>query len=268
MMLRQTAGRARRTGSTRPPFAGTAPFGAPDAIADLNADGKLDLVSSGSDSLSSSTFVVVSLGGGDGNLTPVVFTTSGFISTGVTIGDFNGDGKLDLAMPSFIFGIGNVLQVYTGNGDGTFQAAVNSPASQDFSGVVSIDLNGDGILDLVADGSCVYLGNGDGTFTEKGCSKLPAGVFVKQTAFGDFNGDGKLDMVSLGSFDNVSPFKQVVLLSLGNGNGTFKSPTQVPAGVLSITPDSFGLSIGDINNDGKLDIAVGSKNRTFLFLQK
>jgi hypothetical protein len=124
-------------------------------------------------------------------------------------------------VPSNVFGTGNVLQVYFGNGDGTFQAATDSPASQDFIGVVAADVNGEGILDLIADGSCVYLGRGNGTFTEKGCTKVPKGIFVKQVIFADFNGDGKLDFVAPGSLDNQSPFHQVVLLSLGNGDGTF-----------------------------------------------
>jgi FG-GAP-like repeat len=241
--------------------------GIPDAVGDLNGDGKLDMVSVANNFFNN--FLEVYLGAGDGTFTSSSLPTfTGGISTGVTIGDFNRDGKLDLALPSFIFGTGNVLQVYPGNGDGTFQAATNSPASQDFIGVVAADVNGDGILDLVADGSCVYLGKGDGTFTEKGCTKVPAGIFVRQVALGDFNGDGKLDIVALGGFDNQSPFHQVVLLSLGNGDGTFRTPIQIQAGVEAIVPAFFGLAVADFNNDGKLDIAVSSKNRSFVFLQK
>ena len=86
--------------------------------------------------------------------------------------DFNGDGKLDLAVPSNVFGTGNVLQVYFGNGDGTFQSATDSPASQDFIGVVAADVNG----------------NGDGTF--RAPIQIQAGVLaVAPTFFGLAVGD-------------------------------------------------------------------------------
>jgi len=241
--------------------------GFPGAVGDLNGDGKLDLASV--DNNFFNNFLEVYLGAGDGTFASSSLPNfTGVISTGLAMGDFNGDGKLDLALPSSIFGTGNVLQVYFGNGDGTFQAATNSSASQDFIGVVAADVNGDGILDLIADGSCVYLGKGDGTFMEKGCTKVPTGIFVKQVLLGDFNGDGKLDLAALGSFDNQAPFHQVVLLSLGNGDGTFRDPIQIQAGVLAVVPSFFGLAVGDFNNDGKLDLAVGSKNRSFVFLQK
>ena len=241
--------------------------GFPGAVGDLNGDGKLDLASV--DNNFFNNILEIYLGAGDGTFASSSLPNfTGSISTGLAMGDFNRDGKLDLALPSSIFGTGNVLQVYFGNGDGSFQAATNSPASQDFIEVVAADVNGDGILDLIADGSCVYLGNGDGTFNEKGCTKVPTGIFVRQVALGDFNGDGKLDIVALGGFDNQSPFHQVVLLSLGNGDGTFRDPIQIQAGVEAIVPSFFGLAVGDFNNDGKLDLAVSSKNRSFVFLQK
>ena len=241
--------------------------GQPVAMGDINADGKLDLVTVSNNFFNN--FIFVYLGNGDGTFPANTLPNlSGMISVGVAVGDFNGDGKLDMAVPSAVIGTGNVVQIYLGNGDGTFQAPVNTPTSQNFAGFAAADVNGDGILDLVADGSCVFLGKGDGTFTEKGCVTIPSGLFVTSMVLGDFNGDGKLDLLSLGSFQNTSPFNQLVLLSLGNGDGTFQKPTQISAGVLAVIPAFTGLGVGDFNNDGKLDFAVSSKNRTFVYLQK
>lgn len=243
--------------------------GQPMAVADINADGKLDLVTAGSD-FGLSNFMSVYFGGGDGTFpTSITPNLTALPSTGgMAVGDFNGDGKLDIALSSVAIGSVFQIQAYLGSGDGTFQSPVNSRASANFYGVAAADLNGDGILDLVADGSCVFLGNGDGSFTEKGCIPVPAGFLVTLMIFGDFNGDGKIDLLSLGSFQNQSPFNQLVLLSLGKGNGTFQPPTKISAGVLSTFPQFTGLSVGDFNNDGKLDFVVSSQNQTFVYLQK
>jgi hypothetical protein len=247
--------------------------GTPLAVADFKGDGKLDLLTSFTDTLDSANSIFIYFGDGKGgfasNSIPVA--PSFVVSTGPTIGDFNRDGILDFALPGIAGSLGNlqnVMQVYLGNGDGTFRPPVNSPASQDFGAVAVADINHDGKLDLVADGTCVFLGKGDGTFTEKGCLKLPAGVFIIASAFGDFNGDGKLDLVSLGSFENTPPFNQIVLLSLGNGDGTFRAPLQFRVGVFPVLPTFGGFAVADFNDDGKLDLAVSSQNRTFVLLQK
>src|SRR5580658_8600405 len=145
-------------------------------------------------------------GGGDSNIVyfPVANPNAKFIqakddqSYGSTwnsllVGDYNGDGKLDMAVAGFDAGI----YIYLGNGDGTFQAPllmggcqVNTPQS-----IVQGDFNGDGILDLITTGAdlsefCVSLGKGDGTFTTVGA--VNSARFAGVIAPGDFNGDGKL----------------------------------------------------------------------------
>ena len=111
----------------------------------------------------------------------------------VAVGDFNGDGKLDLAVANE--GSDNV-SILLGNGDGTFQAAVDYGAGTDPDSVAVGDFNGDGKLDLVvanddSNNVSILLGNGDGTFQ----AAVNYGVSAPSSvAVGDFNGDGKLDL--------------------------------------------------------------------------
>ena len=115
-------------------------------------------------------------------------------SVSIAIGDFNGDGKADLATANYDV---NTVSVRLGNGDGTFQPPV-SYAIQTASGSHSIavgDFNGDGIADLVV--ACwgiveVFLGNGNGTFQP--AVGYPAGLTTESVAVGDFNGDGIEDL--------------------------------------------------------------------------
>jgi hypothetical protein len=121
------------------------------------------------------------------------------------VGDFNGDGRLDLAVAN------DNVSVLLGNGDGTFQVAQNYPVGSYPSSVVVGDVNGDGVPDLVvtsgtwrddfitASGTVrVLLGKGDGTFRAFPASHVSyvAGDFVSSVVVGDFNGDGWLDAVT------------------------------------------------------------------------
>jgi hypothetical protein len=232
---------------------------------DFHGNGRLDLVFSSVSRFGGTSYFIYA-GNGDGTFgTAGILGVSGLVHGNPAIGDFNGDGKLDLAFADFSYP-SNIISVFFGNGDGTFQAPVSTPIPQAIASVVAADVNGDGNLDLIADGSCVFFGKGNGTFTQGSCNALPAGLYVRYFDLADFNGDGKLDVVTLGGFENVSPFRQVVTIALGNGDGTFQKPLQFHAGV---TATSFrGLGIGDFNNDGKLDVVAHSQNRTFLFLQK
>jgi hypothetical protein len=114
--------------------------------------------------------------------------------------------------------------------------------------VALVDLNGDGIPDLVSgleNGMTVQIGNGDGTF------KTPTTPFgTSQTfsffAFGDFNGDGKLDIVAQGIYG--------IGVALGNGDGTFQGVSYIDGN------NGVSVAVGDFNGDGKLDIALGINN--------
>lgn len=167
----------------------------------------------------------------------------------IVVADFNGDGKLDLAVSVYsIFTPLSDMNILLGNGDGTFTAGPAFPlVGQNVNNAVAADFNGDGKADLAislpdANQVQVLLGNGDGTFTPMPAIAAP-GVFVIATA--DFNGDGKPDLVV------VSPGSNTLTILLGNGNGTFttKATIPVPGGPQSI-------AIADFNGDGKADLAV------------
>jgi hypothetical protein len=222
-------------------------------VADFNGDGKPDLAGTHSGFTTTDGIflpyptVTVELGNGDGTFQPAVKYTVHENPFSIIAGDFNGDGKLDLAVATER---GGEVDVMLGNGDGTFQFAPSYVFGfgPELKGMAVGDLNGDGTLDLVvARGALVslLLGNGDGTFRSGG--DLPVGTFdspFASVAVGDFNGDGYLDLV-------FTDFKQVYVL-LSNGNGTFQPPVPYPG------DHAASVAVADFNGDGKPDLAVAS----------
>ncbi|HXM63383.1 MAG TPA: FG-GAP-like repeat-containing protein [Terriglobales bacterium] len=206
------------------------------AAADFRGDGKLDLAITSTQG----DGVVVLLGNGDGTFqAPVGYAASSpqtVTADCLVVADFNGDGKLDLAVA------GSEVSVLLGNGNGTFQPPLNSPGS---APLAAADFNGDGKLDLFAGGD-VLLGNGDGTFTLYATYQSGAAA-----AAADLNGDGKPDLVVAqgGGAGNLSSSSVAILL--GNGDGTFQSPTLYGTAIYP----SYVL-IADFNGDGRFDLAV------------
>jgi hypothetical protein len=205
---------------------------------DLNGDGKLDLaVTNAFDGT-----VSILLGNGDGTFQPqVIYATAGSSAwQSIVVGDFNGDGKLDLAVSC-----GSVVSVLLGNGDGTFKAHLDSGV-----GGISLaagDFNGDGKLDLVETGGgllSVLLGNGDGTFILK--EQYAGGSAV---AASDLRRNGILDLIVSGTASVNGNIAVAILL--GNGDGTFQAATNYGTG-----SSPFGFTLADLNGDGKLDLAL------------
>ncbi len=189
-----------------------------------------------------------------------------------TVGDFTGNGKLDVVSMENGGGVFE-LDVALGNGDGTFGTAQNPVVQNVFSigeqnpyAIAVGDFNGDGKLDVAVWGISdtaqnstinIFLGNGNGTFNWTGTvyvapnstSSYSPGSNSLYVA--DFNGDGKLDLAALTPYNGVFIF-------MGNGDGTF----QTAVGYSTVDPNhtnnytALGMAVGDLNGDGKLDIAV------------
>jgi hypothetical protein len=245
-------------------------------VGDFNGDGKADIVAAAScgsggnggagilNCPASGNAAVVYLSNGDGTFQPGM--PSGTISglRSIAVGDFNGDGKLDIAAGSDCLSSSDcssgAMVILLGNGDGTFTTGATYPLNGILSQANTIaigDLNNDGKLDIVTGIACyniavngcsvgaieVFLGNGDGTFQTPQTS-LTAGNNAIPVLVGDFNRDGKPDVAA-------TPGTTLAFFP-GNGDGTLGTPSSTP-----LPYGGQAITIGDFNSDGNLDVAVG-----------
>jgi hypothetical protein len=195
---------------------------------DFNGDGKLDLAvangncvlpSPADDPVCTTGSVGVLLGNGDGSFQAAVhYSTVDTFAFTLTAGDFNGDGKLDLAVGNTncedlrgSCGVSSSIAILLGKGDGTFATAVTYPsgdslwpppqkAGVDSNAIAASDLNGDGKVDLALSDRSVLLGNGDGTFqtAQSYNTTLANGI---SAVVADFNTDGKPDLAVADQFN-------------------------------------------------------------------
>jgi Bacterial Ig-like domain (group 3)/FG-GAP-like repeat len=225
------------------------------AAADMNGDGKADAVFVEYNSNTSAYDIAVALGNGDGTFQ--ASTTTTIAATGsVQVGDFNGDGKLDVI---FVSGTNVYLLLNQGNGQlgaPTLLATEPNPVAGSAIG----DLRANGKLDIVLSESTldqatsqgavvVLLGNGDGTF-QTGVN-YTINYSPLALTLSDVNKDGKLDLLAF-STDQYFDTTNLYTL-LGKGDGTFGSPITTPM------PQAFATNIGaaDFDGDGNIDVVLG-----------
>jgi hypothetical protein len=258
------------------------------AVADVNGDGVPDIVVANvrrnlTDQVFAASNIGVMLGNGDGTFQSVVtYPSGGSELQSVVIADVNNDGRPDIlaANGCTLISIGDcsvqgAVGVLLGNGDGTFQPAVNY-GSGGFGGlylkVIAADMNGDGKPDLVTLNGCsspcdsinppqgtvgVLLGNGDGTF-QNAVSYATGGYFAHSLAVADLNGDHNLD-VAVTNFCGDSNIAGCttpgpVGVLLGNGDGKLQATVSYASGG-QFTSSVF---IADVNEDGIPDLIVGN----------
>jgi len=183
---------------------------------------------------------------------------------GLAAVDFNHDGRMDLVVADFgdpVHNIGGDIALLLGNGDGSFQAPRKFVAGLGIPASVAVaDFNGDGNPDAVVAQSStalgpaavsLLLGNGNNGFGQPkniALFSLP-GSQALQVIAADFNHDGKSDI----AYRTITDLNRITV-QLGNGDGTFKTPTVVTSADFTTVFSTF--SIGDFNNDGILDLAV------------
>lgn len=219
------------------------------ATGDFNGDGRADVAVT--NAANNTLSILLSNGAGGFSHAAGSPITTGAAPNSVTVGDFNGDGKTDLAVANFT---SNAIGIFLGNGTGGFTAGTSVTITGGPFIVTAADVNSDGNTDLLvanfASGTlATFLGNGAGGFTAAAGSPVTIGGQPASATIGDFNGDGKVD-VAVSNFQNNN-----VAILLGDGAGGFTAAAGSP---VATGAGAIGVETGDFNADGKADLAVAN----------
>ncbi len=219
-------------------------------VGDFNDDGFDDvfIIDSGQ-----TGFTLLSQGNGAFTLVPNFSITFIHNFAKTQTGDFNRDGKLDLAVPSV-----DGIKLWLGNGNGTFAQGANQTVASVIESTAKGDFNGDGFLDVAAltyTGTNTVIskmfGDGNGGFNANSVLSLNAGQSLSLTA-GDFNADGRDDL----AFISSSSLGNLVVIPSAAQTSDNPTPIFYWIGGISVPSGGFVSSIvaADYNGDGKIDI--------------
>lgn len=201
--------------------------------------------------------VYIAFNSGSGDFVPVVAfpVVAGSAPQALVAGDFNGDGRLDLATANPKTGHVNLLLASSTQGQFSLQSPVATGAGP--VGIATGDFNGDGHLDLVtanrdAGSNSVLLGRGDGSFAP--AVSLPSGATPRAVAVADLDNDGFLDVITaFGTAGNGGLY-----VNLGNGDGSFRQTGIAQPFTASGFPAA--IAIGDFNGDGLPDVVTANQD--------
>ncbi|WP_246096603.1 FG-GAP-like repeat-containing protein [Paenibacillus sinopodophylli] len=246
------------------------------AVGDLNGDNIVDVVTAnsgdGASNIHSSTVsVLIGEAGGEFKSTvnysvyidSVDYNT--FTPSSVTIGDFNKDSFMDLAVSNrdsltnehhIVLLLGEAPQL-----DGTlaFSEPIPIRVGYEPSSITAGDINGDGNLDFIithsSEGKVSVLTN-NGNLTAMSTTEYPIGNNPRTSVIGDINGDGHADIVAVTTGDSAG-----ISILQGDGQGSFTSAvkfkTSCPNSYVPALDDPYSLALADLDGDGDLDLAVG-----------
>jgi len=235
------------------------------AVADVNSDQSLDIIVANNGLSAGHGSVTVALGNGDGSLRAAdSYATNppgvGSQSRAVVAGDFNKDGRTDLAT---LFGA-NSVSILIADSHYSFQRlatyVAGNYASDQVVALAAADVNADGNLDLVVSGLSqidVLLGKGDGTFQTPIGQTIPSGL-THGIALADVNGDGTVDLI----YTWASAAQNDIAVCFGKGDGTFQSPVLYTVGSYP-----YAVIAVDLNNDQKLDLVTANASGTVAYLK-